>query len=277
MGEQNEREAYNEAAREDYEGREREAMDRPMFTQREVDAAIAAAVQAEREAIRRRAIECIENHSTERDGDFSDGYVQAVSDVAATLKRWKISPTIPTVGEWVQSHQRDSWAIIEHGCVVAYADINGDWSIYRNQERIEEGRTTDAESAKRAAVDALVRQGWYRETTATFDLVAHLYRQREFSERTFGPGGRTAGICDHIRKELVEVAKDPTIREWVDVIILALDGAWRSGATPEEIVAAIEAKQSTNEARTWPNWRTVPEGKAIEHDRTAEESSGVDQ
>lgn len=109
-----------------------------------------------------------------------------------------------------------------------------------------------------------------RNLRPSFDLVAHLYRQREFSARTFGPGARTAGICDHIRKELDEVAKDPTIREWVDVIILALDGAWRSGATPEEIVAAIEAKQAKNEARTWPDWHTVPEGKAIEHDRTAE-------
>ena len=36
-----------EAAREDHEGREREAMDRPMFTQRDMD----AAVQGEREAI----------------------------------------------------------------------------------------------------------------------------------------------------------------------------------------------------------------------------------
>ena len=47
MSEQSEREAYNEAAREDHEGREREAMDRPMFTQRDMD----AAVQGEREAI----------------------------------------------------------------------------------------------------------------------------------------------------------------------------------------------------------------------------------
>ena len=46
MSEQSEREAYNEAAREDHEGREREAMDRPMFTQRDMD----AAVQGEREA-----------------------------------------------------------------------------------------------------------------------------------------------------------------------------------------------------------------------------------
>jgi len=105
-----------------------------------------------------------------------------------------------------------------------------------------------------------------------FDLVSHLHRQAAFSERTFGPGERTEGVVDHIRKELVEVLDDagaglPTLAEWVDVIILAFDGAWRSGATPEQIVAAIVAKQTKNEGRRWPDWRTAAPGKAIEHVR----------
>ncbi|MEY4376246.1 MAG: hypothetical protein RJB26_796 [Pseudomonadota bacterium] len=108
-----------------------------------------------------------------------------------------------------------------------------------------------------------------------FDMVAHLRRQMEFSARTYGPGDRTEGVCDHIRKELNEVQADaaagvPTLPEWVDVIILAFDGAWRSGATPEQIVAAIVAKQTKNEGRKWPDWRTAELGKAIEHDRTAD-------
>lgn len=108
-----------------------------------------------------------------------------------------------------------------------------------------------------------------------FDLVSHLHRQIEFSERTFGPGERTDGVCDHIRKELREVQDDaarglPTLAEWVDVIILAFDGAWRSGATPEQITQAIVAKQSKNEGRKWPDWRTADPTKAIEHDRTAD-------
>lgn len=108
-----------------------------------------------------------------------------------------------------------------------------------------------------------------------FDLVAHLRRQAEFSARTFGPGERVAGVCDHIRKELVEVQEDaatglPVLSEWIDVIILAFDGAWRSGATPEQIVSAMVAKQTKNEGRRWPDWRTMPLDKAIEHDRTAD-------
>ncbi|QNJ56290.1 hypothetical protein SEA_OHGEESY_61 [Gordonia phage Ohgeesy] len=103
--------------------------------------------------------------------------------------------------------------------------------------------------------------------TDTIDA-AHLARQRAFSLRTFGPGARTNGVIDHITKELDEVRKAPTdLSEWADVIILAFDGAWRSGAEPQQIIDAIVAKQTRNEARVWPDWRTQDPDKAIEHDR----------
>lgn len=102
-----------------------------------------------------------------------------------------------------------------------------------------------------------------------FSLLEHLARQCAWSERTFGPGERTAGVVDHIRKELDEVLANPTdLSEWIDVVILALDGAWRIGATPEQIIAALVAKQTKNEGRQWPDWRTAAPGKAIEHVRT---------
>lgn len=107
------------------------------------------------------------------------------------------------------------------------------------------------------------------------DLVAHLQRQRDFSARTFGPGNRTAGVIDHIRKELREIEESPLdLSEWIDVVILAFDGAWRAGYTPEEIAAALVAKQAKNEARTWPDWRTMPSDKAIEHDRNSAPPAG---
>lgn len=99
---------------------------------------------------------------------------------------------------------------------------------------------------------------------------AHLARQRAWSRATFGPGDRLRGVLDHITRELVEVEQaDPSDRlaEWVDVVILALDGAWRSGATPAEIIAAVKAKQARNEARSWPDWRTADPDRAIEHVR----------
>ncbi|MCB2412368.1 DUF550 domain-containing protein [Demequina sp. TTPB684] len=103
---------------------------------------------------------------------------------------------------------------------------------------------------------------------------AHLTRQREFSLATFGPGVREAGVIDHIRKELVEIADAETleqaVQEWVDVIILALDGALRTGVPAQEVLDAVLAKQQHNEAREWPNWRTQPKDRAIEHVRTRE-------
>ena len=103
----------------------------------------------------------------------------------------------------------------------------------------------------------------------TYDLVAHLHRQRAFSERTFGPGHRTKGVLDHIRKELREIENAPTdLCEWIDVALLAFDGAWRAGYSADEIAAAFAAKQIRNEARQWPDWRTADPDKAIEHNRS---------
>ncbi len=98
---------------------------------------------------------------------------------------------------------------------------------------------------------------------------AHLERQREWSTRTFGPGRRTKGVLDHIRKELAEIEADPLdLKEWVDVLILAFDGAWRAGWEPQQIIDAIKAKQAANVQRTWPDWRERSEDHAIEHDRS---------
>lgn len=101
------------------------------------------------------------------------------------------------------------------------------------------------------------------------DLLLILEEQGRFSLETFGPGMRTQGLIDHISKELVEVAKDPSdIMEYIDIAILAFDGAWRTGATPAEIVSAYKAKLAKNKLRQWPDWRTADPNKAIEHVRT---------
>ena len=100
----------------------------------------------------------------------------------------------------------------------------------------------------------------------TFDLVAHLYRQRDFSIQTFGPDLRTTGVINHIRSELDEIAANPLdVCEWIDVVLLALDGALRTGATPKQIADTLLAKQCINENRSWPDWRSLPEGQPIEH------------
>lgn len=104
-------------------------------------------------------------------------------------------------------------------------------------------------------------------TDAAIDA-AHIDRQRRWSLDTFGPGSRLHGVIDHIRKELAEIEAAPDdVTEWVDVIILALDGAWRAGYEPQAIIDAIKAKQAKNEARAWPDWRTASPDQAIEHIR----------
>lgn len=96
----------------------------------------------------------------------------------------------------------------------------------------------------------------------------HLERQRSWSLDTFGPSDRLAGVLEHIRKELEEIeARPDDVSEWADVIILALDGAWRQGHEPQVILDAIAAKQARNESRTWPDWRTASPDHAIEHVR----------
>lgn len=98
--------------------------------------------------------------------------------------------------------------------------------------------------------------------------VAHLERQRAWSRATFGPGERTVGVIDHIRKELNEILEHPEdITEWADLLILAFDGAWRVGFEPADIISAVKEKQAVNELREWPDWRTAEPGKAIEHIR----------
>jgi len=100
------------------------------------------------------------------------------------------------------------------------------------------------------------------------DLTDLLRAQREWSTETFGPGSRLQGVLAHIRKEIEEVEANPTdVEEWIDVVILALDGAWRAGHEPEEIVAALIAKYEENRNRVWPDWRTADPNGAIEHVR----------
>ena len=103
-------------------------------------------------------------------------------------------------------------------------------------------------------------------------LVDVIEAQQEWSLATFGDGDRTAGTLAHIRKELDEIAADPgDLEEWIDVMILAIDGAWRATrASPADITVALLAKQAKNRARKWPPIGSVPPGEPVEHVRGGE-------
>lgn len=84
-------------------------------------------------------------------------------------------------------------------------------------------------------------------------MLKYLDDQRRWSRKTFGSKKRTIGICKHIEKELVEIQEDPEgLEEWIDVVILALDGAWRAGYTPTQIIDQLQRKQRINFDRKWP-------------------------
>lgn len=112
------------------------------------------------------------------------------------------------------------------------------------------------------------------------DLKQHLIRQMVFSKATFGLGRRMNGVLDHISKEIEEVKKsNGSPEEWVDIVILALDGLTReiwagsqykscADLVAQEAVMLIIAKQRKNEIRDWPDWRTTDTNKAIEHIRS---------
>lgn len=100
----------------------------------------------------------------------------------------------------------------------------------------------------------------------TFDLIEHLTEQLAFSLKTFGLGIRTQGTLDHIRDELEEIETDPTDPvEWIDVVLLALDGALRLTSDPVKVASVLRLKLEQNKRRRWPDWRIVSDVKAIKH------------
>lgn len=110
----------------------------------------------------------------------------------------------------------------------------------------------------------------------------YLNDREKWSIETFGPvdyqrDTRAESIAGHIRKELLEIRCSPNdLEEWIDVISLALDGAFRcAGAASDQILPALVAKLEKCKLRTWPGWRTQTPGQPIEHVRTPHRAQRV--
>lgn len=98
------------------------------------------------------------------------------------------------------------------------------------------------------------------------NLTRYIERHRKWSHTTFGDVASPESVTKHIRKELDEIMEHPSNpEEWIDVMILAIDGAWRfTGLSPADISETLEMKQRKNMAREW----TVPiPGEPTEHVR----------
>ena len=129
-----------------------------------------------------------------------------------------------------------------------------------NAELTDDDLRNQITTAIQAASNAQLERG------RASDICQYNERQRQWSRKTFGDGKRTRGIITHIRKELEEIVDQPNdLEEWIDVAILALDGYWRHGGEPAQLMAHLQAKQNKNFARRWP--APEPEDEPVEHVR----------
>jgi hypothetical protein len=64
------------------------------------------------------------------------------------------------------------------------------------------------------------------------------------------------------------------LASFIEIVDYAADGMRGQGFTRQQMIDALVAKQTKNEARTWPDWRTQPLDKAIEHVRVLEDVGG---
>lgn len=100
-----------------------------------------------------------------------------------------------------------------------------------------------------------------------FNFLSDLAR---WSEKTFKPGRRTKGLIKHIEKELDEVRNAPNdyqrAEEWVDIAMLALDGAIRSlNGCPAMAEDVLRRKFLAVQLREWPE--QTSEDEPCEHVR----------
>lgn len=163
------------------------------------------------------------------------------------------------------------------------------WGMIIEESKVVMERPTTQDDACFPEIDRVIDYGLVATNdlaqSVSFDLIKHLERQWRFSIQAFGPGARTAANIDHIQKELVEITESPdNLEEWIDLMLLAFDGAMRRGFNPRDICAMLENKLTKNEKRSWPDWRTAPADKAIEHikdevieDNISVKNKGLDQ
>lgn len=97
--------------------------------------------------------------------------------------------------------------------------------------------------------------------------ISHLVQhQKDWSSHEFGEGLLTERVLKHIEKEIAEVrAKPEDLGEWIDIVLLALDGAWRTGASSLDIQQALVDKLAINEGRKWQ--KPADENEPFEHVR----------
>ena len=97
-------------------------------------------------------------------------------------------------------------------------------------------------------------------------LERYLEEQMRWSSTMFGRSARTKGTIEHIKKELCEVEREPhDLEEWIDIVMLALDGYWRHGGRPVDVADDLFAKAAIVRERKFPP--DISDDKPAEHVR----------
>lgn len=101
------------------------------------------------------------------------------------------------------------------------------------------------------------------------ELSEFLDNKYAWSLTTFGLGKRTVGNARHIMKELTEIVSEPDDQfEWIDVILIAIDGYMRCGGRSDRLLPDLEIKHFLNTKRAYPFPKT--ESEVPEHIREGE-------
>jgi hypothetical protein len=108
-----------------------------------------------------------------------------------------------------------------------------------------------------------------RPVARPVDLAAFFDAKAAWARGTFGDHLTPSAILGHLRKELDEIERDPAdLVEWVDLVLLAIDGAHRfAGADGRAFVAALLAKHAANTRREWPPIGSIDPTRPVEHVR----------
>lgn len=121
-------------------------------------------------------------------------------------------------------------------------------------------------------------------------LYTLLLQQARWSKEVFGPYGnkRAEGLVDHAAKEVDEILADVMdLEEWIDLMIIAMDGAMCVAATrrnntarsetlaAQDVEVMLLAKMEKNMFREWPAREDQVPGKAVEHIRQPSQIRGL--
>lgn len=108
--------------------------------------------------------------------------------------------------------------------------------------------------------------GYEDATDNNPSFVSLVKEHKDWALATFGPDRDNEGLLKHILKEVEEVREDPNdVEEWMDIAILAIHGAWKTGASPEEVAQTLIMKLAKVQRRDWPKLEDQVPGKPIEH------------